>query len=81
DVDDLRVLLRAAREAGTSLAIQPSGHGASSDLSGAVLVRMSAFDELSLDLESGVATVGAGVRWGAVVEALEGTGWVAPAGT
>ena len=81
DVDDLRVLLRAAREAGTSLAIQPSGHGASGDLSGAVLVRMSAFDELSLDLESGVATVGAGVRWGAVVEALEGTGWVAPAGT
>ena len=81
DVDDLRALLRAARESGTSLALQPSGHGASGDLSGAVLVRMSAFDELSLDLESGVATVGAGVRWGAIVEALEGTGWVAPAGT
>lgn len=81
DVDDLRALLVAAREAGTSLAIQPSGHGASGSLEGAVLVRMSAFDELTIDRESGIARVGAGVRWGAVVEALEGTGWVAPAGT
>ncbi|KJL18446.1 Mitomycin radical oxidase [Microbacterium oxydans] len=81
DVDDLRALLRAAQESGMTLAVQPSGHGASGALNGAVVVRMSAFDELSLDLESGVATVGAGVRWGAIVAALEGTGWVAPAGT
>jgi len=81
DVDDLRALLTAARESGVRLAIQPSGHGASSSLAGAVLVRMSAFDDLSIDRGSGTARVGAGVRWGAVVEALEGTGWVAPAGT
>lgn len=81
DVDDLRALLVAARESGASLAVQPSGHGASGSLEGAVLVRMSAFDELTIDRESGIARVGAGVRWGAVVEALEGTGWVAPAGT
>ncbi|MBT2494378.1 FAD-binding oxidoreductase [Microbacterium sp. ISL-59] len=81
DVDDLRALLNAARESGVRLAIQPSGHGASGSLSGAVLVRMSAFDDLEIDLDSGVARVGSGVRWGAVVEALEGAGWVAPAGT
>ncbi|WP_051667864.1 MULTISPECIES: FAD-binding oxidoreductase [unclassified Microbacterium] len=81
DVDDLRALLSAARESGTPLAIQPSGHGASGSLAGTVLVRMGAFDDLEVDLESGIVRVGTGVRWGAVVEALEGTGWVAPAGT
>lgn len=80
-VDDLRLILEAAREAGTPLAVQPSGHGASGDLAGAVIVRTTAFDGLDIDLASGVAVVGSGVRWGAVVAALEGTGWAAPAGT
>ena len=81
DLDDLRTLLSAARDAGVTLAVQPSGHGASGDLAGAVIVRMAAFDELSVDLGAGVVRVGSGVRWGAVIDALEGTGWVAPAGT
>lgn len=81
DVTDLRTLLRAAGELGARLAIQPSGHGASGDLADALLVRMSVFDELDIDLDRGTARVGAGVRWGRVVDALEGTGWVAPAGT
>ncbi|MGN7948067.1 FAD-binding oxidoreductase [Microbacterium sp. 22215] len=81
DLRDLRTLLRTARDAGVTLAVQPTGHGADGDLAEAVIVRMAAFDELSVDLGSGVVRVGSGVRWGAVVEALEGTGWVAPAGT
>lgn len=81
DVDDLRALIGAARESGLRLAVQPRGHGASGDLDGAVLVRMNAFDDLEIDAEHGMLRVGSGVRWGAVVEALEGSGWVAPAGT
>lgn len=81
DVDDLRVLISAARDAGAVIAVQPSGHGAGSDLSGAVLVRTAAFDGLAVDLDAGIVRVGSGVRWGAVVQALEGTGWAAPAGT
>ena len=81
DVDDLRMLLDAARRSGLRLAVQPRGHGASGDLSGAVLVRMHAFDALEIDAERGILTVGAGVHWGRVVDALEGSGWVAPAGT
>ncbi|OAN43440.1 FAD-binding oxidoreductase [Microbacterium sp. H83] len=81
DVDDLRTLLRAAADGAFTLAVQPSGHGASSDLSGSVIVRTAAFDDLDIDLEAGVARVGGGVHWGAVVDALEGSGWVAPAGT
>lgn len=81
DVDDLRTLLQAVRDAGATLSVQPTGHGADGDLADAVVVRMAAFDELSVDLGSGVVRVGSGVRWGAVVEAVEGTGWAAPAGT
>jgi FAD/FMN-containing dehydrogenase len=81
DLSDLQSLLRAARDSGAPLAVQTSGHGASGDLAGAVLVRMDGFDELSVDLERRVATVGAGVPWGTVIAALEGTGWAAPSGT
>lgn len=81
DLRDLRAVLDVARDSGVTIAVQPTGHGADGDLAGAVIVRMDAFDELSVDLDSGVVRVGSGVRWGAVVEALEGTGWVAPAGT
>ena len=80
-LDDLRRILAAARDAGAPVAVQPSGHGASGDLAGAVIVRTAAFDRLELDLDAGVVVVGSGVRWGAVVAALEGTGWAAPAGT
>lgn len=81
DVDDLRALLVAARETGMPLAVQPGGHGAGSDVTGAILVRMADFDMLDIDTAAGTAVVGAGVRWGRVIEALEGSGWVAPAGS
>lgn len=81
DVADLRLLFDAARDSSLRLAVQPSGHGASGVLDDAVIVRTAAFDELHVDVDSGVLRVGSGVRWGAVVAALDGTGWVAPAGT
>lgn len=81
DVDDLRLLLTAARDGGFTVAVQPSGHGASGDLTGALLVRMDAFDDLVVDIPSRTLTIGAGVRWGRAVEALEGSGWAAPAGS
>lgn len=80
-VDDLRAVLRAAREAGLAVAVQPNGHGASSALEGAVLVRAAAFDHLEVDADARVARIGAGVPWGPVLQALEGTGLGAPSGT
>lgn len=81
DVDELRALLDAARADGLQLAIQPGGHGASGSLEGAVLVRTAAFDGIWVDAVERVARVGAGVRWGEVLDALEGTGLVALAGS
>jgi FAD/FMN-containing dehydrogenase len=81
DLDELQALLAAARADGLQLAVQPSGHGASGTLDGAVLVRTAAFDRLEVDAEARVARIGAGVRMGRVLEALAGTGLVAMTGT
>jgi hypothetical protein len=81
DLDELRAVLDAARSDGLRIAVQPSGHGASGSLEGAVLVRTTAFDEIEIDAAARVARVGAGVRWGRVLEALAGTGLVALAGS
>ncbi|MBT2517433.1 FAD-binding oxidoreductase [Streptomyces sp. ISL-90] len=81
DVDELRALLEAARADGLQLAVQPSGHGASGSLEGTVLVRTSAFRDIEVDTEARVARVGAGARWGAVLEALAGSGLVPLTGT
>lgn len=81
DVDELRAVLDAARSDGLGIAVQPSGHGASGSLEGTVLVRTTAFDEIEIDAAARIARVGAGVRWGGVLEALAGTGLVALAGS
>lgn len=81
DVDDLRAIIDAARAGGLQVAVQPSGHGASGTLDGTLLVRMSAFDAIEVDVEARTARIGAGVRMGRVVEALAGTWLVAMSGS
>jgi hypothetical protein len=81
DLDELRAVLDAARSDGLRIAVQPSGHGASGSLEGAVLVRTTAFDGIEIDAAARTARIGAGVRWGAVLETLAGTGLVALAGS
>ena len=44
DLAELQAVLAAARADGLQLAVQPSGHGASGNLDGTVLVRTAAFD-------------------------------------
>ncbi|WP_448811001.1 FAD-binding oxidoreductase [Agromyces bauzanensis] len=81
DVDELRALLDAARADRIQVAVQPSGHGASGTLDGTLLVRMSAFDGIDVDVAARTARIGAGVRMGRVLEALAGTGLVAMSGS
>ncbi|MGM1030647.1 MAG: FAD-binding oxidoreductase [Actinomycetota bacterium] len=80
-VDDLRGILAFARDSGTTVAVQPNGHGASAPLEGAILTRTAAFDRLEVDADARTAVIGAGVQWGTVIEALAGTGLVVPSGT
>lgn len=79
--DDLRRIIATARVGGYEIAVQPNGHGASSDLRDCILVRTSAFDEVSINVDERFARIGAGVKWGAVLPRLEGTGLIALAGT
>ncbi|ROR67340.1 FAD-binding oxidoreductase [Agrococcus jenensis] len=80
-VDDLRAILAFARDSGATVTVQPNGHGASGSLEGAILTRPAAFDRLEIDADARTAVVGAGVQWGAVIAALDGTGLVVPSGT
>ena len=64
-------LVRAAASLGLKVAPQGTGHGApplAGRLEDAVLLRTSAMTELHVDAERRTARVGAGVRWGDVVD-------------
>jgi FAD/FMN-containing dehydrogenase len=81
DVADVQAILAAARRAGLGVTTQPNGHGAADDLDGVIVIRPSAFDEVNVDVEGRVLRVGAGVNWGAALQALDGTGLIALAGS
>ncbi|MFF0264798.1 FAD-binding oxidoreductase [Kribbella sp. NPDC004536] len=59
---------------GLKVAPQAGGHGATRALDGTIVVRTDALDDIWIDSEAQVARLGAGVRWGAVQTALDGTG-------
>jgi hypothetical protein len=81
DVADVQAIVRAAAEAGLRVTTQPNGHGAEGDLDGVVLIRPSRFDELSVDTEARLLRAGAGVNWGRALQQLDGTGFIALAGS
>ncbi len=64
DAADVAALVRAAGEAGLSIATQPSGHGASGRTAGSVLLRTGRLGGVEIDAATGRARIGAGVRSG-----------------
>ncbi|PRZ41936.1 FAD/FMN-containing dehydrogenase [Antricoccus suffuscus] len=68
---DVVAVVRLARSIGVSVTAQPVGHGATTALNGAILLRTSGLDELMIDPVRRVARLGAGVRWGALLNAAE----------
>ncbi|WP_350347710.1 FAD-binding oxidoreductase [Agromyces sp. G08B096] len=81
DVADVQTVLRIARAAGAGVTTQPNGHGADGALEGVVVIRPVAFDELVVDEQARLVRIGAGVNWGRVLAALDGTGLIALAGS
>ena len=81
DASDVVAVVDFCRVHGLRVSAQPGGHGATEALSGSVLLRTGALDEVWVDADARVARVGAGVKWGALLEALAGTGLVALAGS
>ena len=75
-------MVRTAASVGLRVAPQGTGHGApplAGRLEDAVLLRTSAMTELRVDAERRTARVGAGVRWGDVVERAGARGPRGPA--
>ncbi|MGY1744820.1 FAD-binding oxidoreductase [Blastococcus sp. SYSU D00695] len=66
---DVAAAVRWAAERGLSVAVQATGHGLVSALTGAVLVTTSRMDEVHVDPAARTARVGAGARWRAVIDA------------
>lgn len=81
DVDEVQIVVRFAAAAGLQVTVQAVGHGATNALTGCILLRTSAFMTIGVDPMTRTATVGAGVRWGELLPALDGTGLIALAGS
>ncbi|MDX6745020.1 FAD-binding oxidoreductase [Actinocorallia sp. A-T 12471] len=81
DAADAAALVRHANDAGLALAVQPSGHGATTALDGAVIVRTGALRDVTIDPDARTATVGAGASCGELLEAAGAHGLTFPAGS
>jgi hypothetical protein len=79
--EDVVAAVRVAAGAGLAVGAQPVGHGATTALTGTVLVRTRGLQQISVDVENRLARVGAGVKWGEALEALAPHGLVGLAGS
>ncbi|MGW4473772.1 FAD-binding oxidoreductase [Nonomuraea sp. NPDC004354] len=66
DADDVADAVKLARKQGLAVAAQPSGHGASGDVDGVLLLRTRGLSTLEIDVPARTARAGAGVAWGQV---------------
>ncbi len=82
---EVRAVVRAAKDLGLRVTAQTTGHAASAlaahSLDDVVLVRTSHLQDVSIDVRRRVARVGAGVAWDAVVAAAAEHGLAAPHGS
>ncbi len=67
--EDAQEAVRFAARHGLHGHVQATGHGAGGRIDDGLFLVTSGLDELSIDPGMRVATIGAGVRWGAVIEA------------
>ncbi|WP_419998886.1 FAD-binding oxidoreductase [Streptomyces boninensis] len=81
DAADVAAVVRAARLAGLAVLAQPSGHGASGDTDGAILLRTGGLGGVEIRPGERLARVGAGVKWGEVLNAAGPYGLTGLAGS
>ncbi|HSF26355.1 MAG TPA: FAD-binding oxidoreductase [Actinomycetes bacterium] len=69
DAQDVAAAVRYAGAHALPVAVQATGHGAEVAIDGGLLVSTRALDSVTIDPARRTATVGAGVRWRAVLDA------------
>src|SRR4051794_25908745 len=67
--DDVAATVRFAVQHGLAVAVQSTGHGASFAVEDGVLISTRRMTSVSIDVQRGVARIGAGAKWAAVIEA------------
>ncbi|MEJ2869083.1 FAD-dependent oxidoreductase [Actinomycetospora sp. OC33-EN08] len=67
--DDVVAALRRARAEGLPVTVQATGHGLATDLAGSLLISTRHLDDVHVDPERRVATVGGGATWAQVIAA------------
>ena len=80
-VGDVVEAVRWAAAHGRSVSAQPTGHAPRTTLDGTLMLRTRALQGIEVDPVRRTATVGAGVKWGELCDALDGTGLMALAGS
>jgi FAD binding domain len=78
---DVVTVVKFARVNGLTVAAQPGGHGGTRALDDTILLRTRGLGVIEVDVDAATARVGAGVKWGELMTALDGTGLVGLAGS
>lgn len=81
DEHDVVTAVRWAARHDWPVTAQPRGHAGRTTLDGTVMLRTGGLKTLEVDVERRVARVGAGVKMGELMAALDGTGLVALSGS
>lgn len=69
DEADVSTAVRFAAEHGLPVSVQSTGHGAWGPITTGLLVVTSRLDSVTVDPDEHIATIGAGARWSAVIDA------------
>ncbi len=78
---DVAAAVRVAADRGVPVTVYSTGHGTRDGADGGVLLDTGRMDDVDIDPLARTARVGAGVRWGAVLEAAERHGLRPPSGS
>lgn len=66
---DVAAAVKWAVAQGTGVAVQATGHGATEAIIGGLMISTRRMQDLEVDVAACTATVGAGVKWGTLIEA------------
>jgi hypothetical protein len=80
-VADVVAAVRWGASHGVPVSVQPTGHAPRATLDGTLLLRPRNLQGITIDTVRRTVVVGAGVKWGELSDALDGTGLIALCGS